>query len=92
MIITGNFSDSSQLSSNTSADVLVKAAIENTKYYLNKNGKMQTGWQKIGGKWYYMDKNGALQESKMDQRNLLCKSRWAVRSSDERPESFPSSR
>ncbi|RGF64882.1 hypothetical protein DWZ44_13830 [Blautia sp. AF32-4BH] len=25
---------------------------------------MQTGWQKIGGKWYYMDKNGALQESK----------------------------
>lgn len=42
----------------------VKAAIENTKYYLNKNGKMQTGWQKIGGKWYYMDKNGALQESK----------------------------
>ena len=41
----------------------VKAAIENTKYYLNKNGKMQTGWQKIGGKWYYMDKNGALQES-----------------------------
>jgi glucan-binding YG repeat protein len=44
--------------------VHVKAAIENTKYYLNKNGKMQTGWQKIGGKWYYMDKNGALQESK----------------------------
>ena len=42
----------------------MKAAIENTKYYLNKNGKMQTGWQKIGGKWYYMDKNGALQESK----------------------------
>ena len=31
---------------------------------MNKNGKMQTGWQKIGGKWYYMDKNGALQESK----------------------------
>jgi len=28
--------------------VHVKAAIENTKYYLNKNGKMQTGWQKIG--------------------------------------------
>lgn len=42
----------------------MKAAIENTKYYLNKNGKKQTGWQKIGGKWYYMDKNGALQESK----------------------------
>ena len=63
-IITGNFSGSSRCSSNTSADVDVKAAIENTKYYLNKNGKMQTGWQKIGGKWYYMDKNGALQESK----------------------------
>ena len=65
-IITGNFSGSSRCSSNTSADVDVdvKAAIENTKYYLNKIGKMQTGWQKIGGKWYYMDKNGALQESK----------------------------
>ena len=39
----------------------MKAAIENTKYYLNKNGKMQTGWQKIGGKWYYMNSAGAMQ-------------------------------
>ena len=69
----------------------VKAAIENTKYYLNKNGKMQTGWQKIGGKWYYMDKNGALQESKWISGIYYVKVD-AVRSSDERPESFPSSR
>ena len=34
----------------------------NTKwYYLDSNGAMQSGWQKVNGKWYYLDSSGLMQ-------------------------------
>ena len=68
-IITGNFSDSSRCSSNTSADVHVKAAIENTKYYLNKNGALQES------KWisgiYYVKVDGQSVRLMKDRKAFL---------------------
>ena len=31
-----------------------------TKYYLQADGTMKTGWKKIKSKWYYFDDSGAM--------------------------------
>ena len=33
--------------------------LENGKWYYYKNGKKQTGWQRIGGEWYWFSSTGA---------------------------------
>ena len=31
------------------------------RYYFNKKGIMQTGWQNVNGNWYYLNSKGAMQ-------------------------------
>ena len=31
------------------------------RYYFNKDGIMQTGWQNVNGNWYYLNSKGAMQ-------------------------------
>lgn len=38
---------------------------DGTKTYFFRDGKKQTGWQKIAGRYYYLDKKGILQKNKI---------------------------
>ena len=42
---------------------------KNKWYYVDANGYMVTGWQKIKNKWYYFNKNGSMKTGWLKYNN-----------------------